>query len=233
MVVTTCCRRAARPGRTVTAADRGPVEGGRPAPTPRTRRSGGWPTTCWTTLAELEARVAVRPDRPDAWHASTTTTAADLAPFTSAGPGRGQVAAAAPGLISDCTPSSASRRWSLDVARRRRLDTAAGRLPRTRIGFYARLRRRRRPMGCAVSSGGRRPCAGWSRDDEGSSPPTRTRRLPDCEDSLAVARAAVRPGAPVTGRLTRTGRAGREVAHEDVLVAVGCRATRLVAWSES
>ncbi len=33
-------------------------------------------------LAEIEARVAGRPTIPDAWHASATTTAADLAAFT-------------------------------------------------------------------------------------------------------------------------------------------------------
>jgi uncharacterized protein YfiM (DUF2279 family) len=35
-------------------------------------------------LAELEARLAGIPTIPDAWHASATTTAADLAPFTTA-----------------------------------------------------------------------------------------------------------------------------------------------------
>ena len=35
-------------------------------------------------LAELEARLAGVPTIPDAWHASATTTAADLAPFTPA-----------------------------------------------------------------------------------------------------------------------------------------------------
>lgn len=33
-------------------------------------------------LAELEARLAGRPTEPDAWHASTLTTPADLAAFT-------------------------------------------------------------------------------------------------------------------------------------------------------
>ncbi|MFF7934807.1 hypothetical protein [Streptomyces sp. NPDC007940] len=33
-------------------------------------------------LAELEARLAGETPLPDHWHASTTTTAADLAPFT-------------------------------------------------------------------------------------------------------------------------------------------------------
>jgi hypothetical protein len=33
-------------------------------------------------LAELEARLAGREPQPDQWHASTITTAADLAPFT-------------------------------------------------------------------------------------------------------------------------------------------------------
>lgn len=33
-------------------------------------------------LAELEARLAGETPRPDHWHASATTTAADLAPFT-------------------------------------------------------------------------------------------------------------------------------------------------------
>ena len=33
-------------------------------------------------LAELEARVGGRPTEPDAWHGSSVTTAADLAPFT-------------------------------------------------------------------------------------------------------------------------------------------------------
>ncbi|WP_329231822.1 hypothetical protein [Streptomyces canus] len=33
-------------------------------------------------LAELEARLADETPQPDHWHASTTTTAADLAPFT-------------------------------------------------------------------------------------------------------------------------------------------------------
>jgi len=33
-------------------------------------------------LAELEARLAGETPQPDHWHASTTTTAADLAPFT-------------------------------------------------------------------------------------------------------------------------------------------------------
>ena len=33
-------------------------------------------------LAELEARLAGRPTEPDRWHASASTTAADLAPFT-------------------------------------------------------------------------------------------------------------------------------------------------------
>jgi hypothetical protein len=35
-------------------------------------------------LAEIEARVAGVPTIPDAWHASATTTAADLAAFTAA-----------------------------------------------------------------------------------------------------------------------------------------------------
>jgi hypothetical protein len=35
-------------------------------------------------LAEIEARVAGVPTIPDVWHASATTTAADLAAFTSA-----------------------------------------------------------------------------------------------------------------------------------------------------
>ncbi|WP_433726498.1 hypothetical protein ACQP2Y_09640 [Actinoplanes sp. CA-051413] len=35
-------------------------------------------------LAEMEARVAGVPTIPDAWHASATTTAADLAAFTAA-----------------------------------------------------------------------------------------------------------------------------------------------------
>ncbi|MFE2106173.1 hypothetical protein ACFXAF_09915 [Kitasatospora sp. NPDC059463] len=35
-------------------------------------------------LAELEARLAGEPTRPDHWHASATTTPADLAPFTAA-----------------------------------------------------------------------------------------------------------------------------------------------------
>jgi hypothetical protein len=35
-------------------------------------------------LAEIEARVAGVPTIPDAWHASATTTAADLATFTAA-----------------------------------------------------------------------------------------------------------------------------------------------------
>ena len=35
-------------------------------------------------LAEIEARVAGMPTIPDAWHASATTTAADLAAFTAA-----------------------------------------------------------------------------------------------------------------------------------------------------
>jgi len=35
-------------------------------------------------LAEIEARVAGVPTIPDAWHASATTTAADLAAFTDA-----------------------------------------------------------------------------------------------------------------------------------------------------
>jgi hypothetical protein len=34
-------------------------------------------------LAEVEARVAGRPTEPDGWHASSSTTPADLAPFTS------------------------------------------------------------------------------------------------------------------------------------------------------
>jgi hypothetical protein len=34
-------------------------------------------------LAEIEARLAGVPTIPDAWHASASTTAADLAPFTS------------------------------------------------------------------------------------------------------------------------------------------------------
>lgn len=33
-------------------------------------------------LAEMEARLAGRPTEPDHWHASATTTPADLAPFT-------------------------------------------------------------------------------------------------------------------------------------------------------
>ncbi len=33
-------------------------------------------------LAELEARLAGQPTEPDRWHASASTTAADLAPFT-------------------------------------------------------------------------------------------------------------------------------------------------------
>jgi hypothetical protein len=33
-------------------------------------------------LAELEARVAGRPTEPDAWHGSSLTSPADLAPFT-------------------------------------------------------------------------------------------------------------------------------------------------------
>jgi hypothetical protein len=35
-------------------------------------------------LAEIDARVAGWPTEPDAWHGSTITTPADLAPFTSA-----------------------------------------------------------------------------------------------------------------------------------------------------